>query len=95
MTAIEKMMIDLDPDTLVRQVMSDPNHQARVRARTERERKAHQTETEKALQAEKAGRKQDRERFLLHYTRLKTDSYATAAAVAILALWAGYCLAFV
>lgn len=95
MTTVEKMLIDLDPETMVRQVMSDPNHKARVRARTERERKASQTKTEKALQAEKAGRKTDRERFLRHYTRLKVDGYATATAAAILALWAGYCLAFV
>ena len=95
MNAVQKLKIDLDPETLVRQVMSDPNHQARVRARAERERKAYQTKTEKALQAEKAGRKKDREHFLRHYTRLKLDGHATTAAATILALWAGYCLAFV
>jgi len=93
MTAIEKMMIDLDPETMMRQVMSDPNHQARVRARSERERKAHLTETEKALQAEKAGRKKDRRRFQEQVTRTLLERDATAAAVAVFALVAGYLLA--
>lgn len=106
MTAIEKMMIDLDPDTMVRQVMSDPNHQARVRARTERERKAYQTETERELQAVKAKYEKDmsafrkfHERFgqlmAEQYTKLAAEKDATTVAVAVFALFAGYCLAFV
>lgn len=95
MRTVRELKIDLEPDTLVRQVMSDPNHQARVRARTERERKAYQTKTERQLAAVKAQRKKDREQFLLRHTQLKMDCNATTAAVTVCALFAGYCLAFV
>lgn len=106
MSAIQKMLIDLDPETMVRQVMSDPNHQARVRARTERERKAYQTKTERELQAVKVKYEKSKlntekfyecaDRLFQEYaTKLTTEKDATTVAVAVFALFAGFCLAFV
>lgn len=73
MTTVEKMLIDLDPETMVLQVMSDPNHKARVRARIAKDRAVR-----------KAKRKKAHTRWVI-----------TCAEVAVLALFAGYCLAFV
>ena len=106
MTVIEKMMIDLDPETMVRQVMNDPNHQTRVRARTERERKAYQTKTERELEACKAQHKKEMSEFRKFHerygqimaeqvTKLMTEKDATTVAIGVFALFAGYCLAFV
>lgn len=106
MTAIEKMMVDLDPETMIRQVMNDPNHKARVRARTERERKAHQTKTERELAACKAKHKKEMSEFRKFHerygqimaeqvTKVVAEKDATTVAIGVFALFAGYCLAFV
>lgn len=102
MNAVQTIKQNLNPDVFVDIVMQDPNHKARVKARSERERKAYYNAVEQernALRKQQAAlekqRKKEQRAFEFKLSRMATDFEATKATLCVGCLIIGYLLSFV
>lgn len=95
MNAVQKIKQNLDPDVMVRIVQEDPGHQDRVKARSERERKAYYNAVEKELEAALEQCKKERRAYELKMSSVSIDHAASSATICVAALIIGYLLSFV